>query len=31
MIKINSSDSIIDIIQKIQKEKKEEIILNFPF
>ncbi len=31
MIKINSTDSIIDIIQKIQKEKKEEIILDFPF
>lgn len=31
MIKIKKNDSIIDIIQKIQKEKKDEIILDFPF
>lgn len=31
MIKVNSTDSIIDIIQKIQKEKKDEIIIEFPF
>ncbi len=31
MIKISNTDSIIDIIQKIQKEKKDEIILDFPF
>lgn len=31
MIKVNKTDSIIDIIQKIQKEKKDEIIMDFPF
>jgi hypothetical protein len=31
MIKVNNNDSIIDIIQKIQKEKKDEIIIDFPF
>lgn len=31
MIKIKKSDSIIDIIQKINEEKKPEIILDFPF
>lgn len=31
MIKVNNNDSIIDIIQKIQKEKKDEIIIEFPF
>jgi hypothetical protein len=31
MIKVNNTDSIIDIIQKIQKEEKDEIILDFPF
>lgn len=31
MIKVNNNESIIDIIQKIQKEKKDEIIIEFPF
>ena len=31
MIKVNNNDSIIDIIQQIQKEKKDEIIIEFPF
>jgi hypothetical protein len=31
MIKVNKTDSIIDIIQKIQKEKSNDIIIDFPF
>ena len=31
MIKVNKTDSIIDIIQKIQKEESDDIIIDFPF
>jgi len=31
MIKINNTDSIVDIIQKIQEEESKEVILDFPF